>query len=198
MTVTPNRLVRDEHHVSSQRFTNSTGSTIAAGTMKVVGGKLGRVVEDTVDGAVGVVHLRGVYALTKGTGVTYSVGQAVAVVISTQTVTNDLSNAAAGCYAGKVVQDAATGDTVVLVSLNETPAFVQFSRTCTAGENTANYVEVIMPNGANPTGYMHAMIRDSAGLDRGVNTYTFPATGTVRVANAAITATDIISFIAFL
>lgn len=174
-------------------FTNA-GAAIASGALALVGGVYGVACGDiAASTGTGTVEMRKVVTLAKATGAAWTNGQSVYwdTVNSRICATSSTSDGNFQ-YVGTIFKAALSADTTAEVEVGAPPPMFRCVHTVTAAEDSANQADFVMPNGANPTGYYHAVIRTSAGLDRGVNTITFPTTGTMRVAHASLAAGDVI------
>ncbi len=98
-------------------YTNSSGSTIAAGTGVIIGTVVGFAVDDIADGETGAVIVRGVIETAKPSAET--IGQGVSVNFD---ATNQEFQLAAGdlANAGTAAMPAASGETIVWVDINQT------------------------------------------------------------------------------
>lgn len=94
-------------------YTNTGNTTIEAGTVIEIGDKIGIAGCDIEPGALGSVHVEGVFEFNKGSGA-LGLGDNVKITASSATA------AAAGDNApnGYVAKDAASGDSTVLVKIN--------------------------------------------------------------------------------
>lgn len=98
-------------------FTASTA--LSAGDIVEVDGRVGVAETDIASGAVGTVRVYGVHSITKGSGVTFSVGDDVYWDASAETAVNtSLTLDGADLFLGTCVSAAASGDDEVRVALN--------------------------------------------------------------------------------
>ena len=92
-------------------YVNRTDELIESGTIIALGSKIGVAACEIAPGAVGSVHVEGVFKFAKGSG---ALAQGVAV-----TITNGTAAAAeSGSEHGYVAFPAAASDTTVLVKIN--------------------------------------------------------------------------------
>lgn len=91
-------------------YKNATDTLIEAGTVVTIGSRIGVAGCDIAPGAVGSIHVEGVFAFAKGSGA-LTMGTEVAI-------TNGTAAAASGNANGYVAADAAASDTTVLVKIN--------------------------------------------------------------------------------
>lgn len=100
-------------------ITNGSGGTLAAGTYYHVGSLGGVAVSDVPNGAEGVFHRRGVFALTKQAAAdVFAVGDIVSIENSNWTAD---TSAAGDAKIGVCVKASANGDTTVATELFERP-----------------------------------------------------------------------------
>ena len=95
----------------SLNFLNSGETVIEAGTPVVIGTKIGIAGCDIAPGAVGSLHVEGVYRFEKGSGA-LEMGAAVAISGNTAAAASGDTNH------GYVAAPAAAGDSTVLVKIN--------------------------------------------------------------------------------
>lgn len=94
-------------------YTNATENLIEAGTVLVIGTKIGIAGCDIEPGALGSAHVEGVYKFAKGDAA-IDLGAAVTYDATTGT----MAAAESGAGNGYAVQAAAATDTEVLVKIN--------------------------------------------------------------------------------
>jgi len=96
---------------STLDYTNGTGSEIASGEAVDLTGAIGVAHGIIPDGASGVLHMLGVFRVTKPTGVAWSAGAALNLGATGVTT-------GAGTPAGLAWADAASGDVSAEISIN--------------------------------------------------------------------------------
>lgn len=95
-------------------YTNGTSNKIEAGDVVVFGTKIGVAGCDIVPGAVGSIHVEGVFAFEKATGA-ITAGAAVYWDATNGKITTTSTD---NTLAGFAVAAAASGDATVLVKIN--------------------------------------------------------------------------------
>lgn len=96
-------------------YTNSTGSTIAGGTVVVIGARVGVVLKDIAAGATGSLQVKQVFVLDKKSGDTFVQGALAYWDATNKYIT---STATSNTLAGYATVAAASADTSVWVALN--------------------------------------------------------------------------------
>lgn len=184
--------IQDGESASEFSYVNATGSTIAAGAVVKIGGRFGVAVTEMLNGETGAVYTTGRFRLAKASGVALAQGRGLGWDVSNSRITTDM----AAEKLGEVATAALSGDLFVEVNLVNTRRVVSLTITPSAAQDTANQVDVVTGFGNDPTGAVQAIIWNSSGTTRPVTTITYPAAGTVRLAEANIAATDKVMFTA--
>lgn len=100
-------------------YTNGGGSTIASGSVVVIGALVGVAIAAIEVGEVGAVAIEGVWTVPKATGTALGQGQSVDYDVSASAFTA-IGTPASGDLVGcaTVIEAAASADTTVQVKLN--------------------------------------------------------------------------------
>ncbi|MCG8357609.1 MAG: DUF2190 family protein [Kiloniellales bacterium] len=101
-------------------YENASGSTIAGGSLVVVGNHFGVAAADIPDGGVGALLMEGVFELPKVAAADIGQGQSVIWDVSNGAFDDNLATPAAGDVSGAATAWAAAGvnATVVAVKIN--------------------------------------------------------------------------------
>lgn len=102
-------------------YSNSSGSTITAGTTVVVGSLLGKVIADIPDGETGDVSVEGVHYIPKVDAADITAGETITWDVSEGKADDDQATPATGDLTGGCVaweSKGATTDAEIAVKLN--------------------------------------------------------------------------------
>lgn len=169
-------------------FTNTTGATLAKDRVILIGGRAGRVITDVAAGATGQLDTRGSVTMPKDQGSSsFVAGSSVEVAADGKAV-----NATLGVgHAGRCRSGGGQFETTVVVDLNEPPLQIIKSLQPSAGQDTANQMDVDLGQPTAPAHYV-VQVRDTNGQERAGTTVTFVGglNNIMRIANANLAATD--------
>ena len=101
-------------------FTNASGSTIGANTVVVIGDRIGVADRDIPDGELAVLHVSGVFSITKSSSNVIAMGKTVYYDGTGITEAADDGGSPATPYprAGYAAASADSSDTEILVKIN--------------------------------------------------------------------------------
>lgn len=120
----------------TMKWTNSTGSAVAAGDVVIIGSLAGVALVDIADGATGTVQVEGVFELPKDTPLAISQGDE----LFWNTTDDEVTKTATDKPVGTAHEGAGSADTTVLVKL--------YGR----GNGTATAANVTFSAGSNLVG----------------------------------------------
>lgn len=175
-------------------WTNGTGAAVAAGDLVRAGGRWGRATVSIANGATGVVMLSGEVRLVKGAGYTLAEGQSFGwdggKAVDAGTVETP--------PAGRVVFACLSGDTVCIGRLEPVvPRAIK--HTVTAGEDTANQVDIVLGTGRAPSQIVSVQIESTGNVRRSaagaVTALSGGSLGTVRIVDAGFAAGEVVHLV---
>lgn len=174
-------------------WTNSTGSTVLAGTLLDLGANgYGIATADILNTATGAVYTSGRFELPKATGVTFAQG----VSVGWDTANTRVQAATNGRPVGTLAEAALTNDTVAVVNLNGPPRSVAIG---VVGNASGAGLTLNTGFGQTPTGCIIVQVTDAAGVARVVNSITWltgGSLGQVTIVTAAGAGTDKVNLLA--
>lgn len=177
-------------------FTNSTGATLAAGSVVDLGWAFGVVVNDVTNGAEGLAETQGKFRLPKVDATAMARGDGV----GWDGAEDEVVTAASGRPLGVVAEAAASDDTHVMVLLNVDP---ECYRGVVVGNAASAGLEVDLGFGAIPAGPVVVQSFSISGQVRTARTLTSLTYGTggdagkVTIITSAGAASDVHHIIAY-
>jgi len=184
--------VYDHTEYQNILWTNGTGSTVLSGEVVIVKGKAYIAFGDIANGKQGTLDGLGTFELKAVNTDTWAQGTPLGWNVANKRLTTDRSG---GTYffAYEAKTNGPVLNKVGLLphALHQTIV----TRTVTAGEDTANQLDIAHNRGVNPTSIM-VELRNTSGVQR-VATVTNPDTNTVRVADANLAVNETVTAILF-
>lgn len=173
-------------------WTNSTGATVLSGKPVIVKNKVYVAHATLANGETGTLIGSGSSEQTALNTDTWAQGTLLGYDFTNNRLTADLSGGTF-FYATVAKTNGQTSNVVSILPNGATTVIVE--RTVTAGEDTANQLDITHGRGVNPTAIM-VDLRNTSGVQR-VATVTKPNTNTVRVADANLAVNEVVTAVLF-
>ncbi|GMV26930.1 MAG: hypothetical protein AMXMBFR58_29610 [Phycisphaerae bacterium] len=180
-----NNQVHDPLDANTIQYTNTTGSTISAGKPVKIAGRYYIAITDIANNATGAVRTAHVARMAKATGSAITQGTALGWDSGNSRVTTDTTGGLLGyCFTA-----AASTDTEVEVLITDRPRIYSNLITPSAGELTADQMDVDTGWGVAPAGPTFALIINSSNVPRLPSTIVL--LGSTDAGKVRVTHTDI-------